>query len=266
MAALARRVPSVIHEANAVAGRANRFLAPKVTAVATSFETTGLLGAATAKAVMTGNPVRPQVVAAASAYRTPDTDGPLRLLVFGGSQGARVFADLARRRLPRCRPTSGAGFPWCSRAAGGCGPRPRRLCDGRLWRRGEALLRRPAGADRRGASGPVPVRRLVGQRTGGDRPALDPGAAAACPGQRPEDQRARAGARRRGDHGRAGVADAGTAGRSPRRIDGRSDRLATMAEAARSQGRPDAVARLADLVLAVADGLTPTRTQGHDQR
>jgi UDP-N-acetylglucosamine--N-acetylmuramyl-(pentapeptide) pyrophosphoryl-undecaprenol N-acetylglucosamine transferase len=89
MAAVARRVPTVIHEANAVAGRANRFLAGRVTAIATSFETTGLLGEAAVKAVVTGNPVRPRVVAAAAPFTVPSGEGPLRLLVFGGSQGAR---------------------------------------------------------------------------------------------------------------------------------------------------------------------------------
>ncbi len=94
LAATFRGVPTIVHEANAVMGRANRFLAKRVTAVATSFVETRLLGPAAAKSAMTGNPVRPKVIAAASPYDAPSPGGPFRLVVFGGSQGARVFSDL----------------------------------------------------------------------------------------------------------------------------------------------------------------------------
>jgi UDP-N-acetylglucosamine--N-acetylmuramyl-(pentapeptide) pyrophosphoryl-undecaprenol N-acetylglucosamine transferase len=94
LAAVLRRIPTVVHEQNGVLGRANRFLAPAVRAIATSF--TGLLDdkpRLAAKATATGNPVRPAVVeAAATPY--PDADGPFSILVFGGSQGARVMADV----------------------------------------------------------------------------------------------------------------------------------------------------------------------------
>lgn len=97
-----RGVPTLIHDANAVIGRANRLLAPRVTAIATTFE--GVFRdkpALAAKATLTGNPLRPAVVAAAAApYQT--ASGPLHLLVFGGSQGARIMADIvppAIRRL-----------------------------------------------------------------------------------------------------------------------------------------------------------------------
>jgi UDP-N-acetylglucosamine--N-acetylmuramyl-(pentapeptide) pyrophosphoryl-undecaprenol N-acetylglucosamine transferase len=94
LAAVWRSVPTLIHEANAVLGRANRVLAPRVSAIATTFPDVvpGSSNLA-ARASITGNPVRPSVVAEA---RTPypavaDT---LRLLVFGGSQGARIMADI----------------------------------------------------------------------------------------------------------------------------------------------------------------------------
>lgn len=93
-AALSLRVPTMVHEANAVMGRANRFLAGKVTAVATGFAETGLMGAAGAKAVHTGNPVRQRVLDARTPYEAPLPGGAFRLVVFGGSQGARVFSDL----------------------------------------------------------------------------------------------------------------------------------------------------------------------------
>ena len=60
-----------------------------------------------AKATLTGNPVRPAVIAAAATpYPRADADGPLRLLVFGGSQGARIMADIVPAAIeqlePRC--------------------------------------------------------------------------------------------------------------------------------------------------------------------
>jgi UDP-N-acetylglucosamine--N-acetylmuramyl-(pentapeptide) pyrophosphoryl-undecaprenol N-acetylglucosamine transferase len=88
-------VPTALHEQNAVLGRANRSLARYVTAIATSFAHTKFLNARTQrKARMTGNPVRDVVVAWASEpYAPPPNGGPYNLLVFGGSQGASFFAD-----------------------------------------------------------------------------------------------------------------------------------------------------------------------------
>jgi UDP-N-acetylglucosamine--N-acetylmuramyl-(pentapeptide) pyrophosphoryl-undecaprenol N-acetylglucosamine transferase len=88
-------LPTALHEQNAVLGRANRALAPYVTLIATSFERTKLLdGRTAAKARVTGNPVRDLVIERASrSYQPPAEDGPFSLLVFGGSQGARFFAD-----------------------------------------------------------------------------------------------------------------------------------------------------------------------------
>jgi UDP-N-acetylglucosamine--N-acetylmuramyl-(pentapeptide) pyrophosphoryl-undecaprenol N-acetylglucosamine transferase len=94
VAARLRRIPTLIHEQNAVLGRANRLLSARVRAIATSFP--GLLdhdSRLAAKAVHTGNPIRPVVVeAAATPY--PDPAAGFRLLAFGGSQGARIMADI----------------------------------------------------------------------------------------------------------------------------------------------------------------------------
>src|SRR5579871_4292569 len=94
LAAMLHGIPTVIHEQNGVLGRANRLLARRVQAIATGFR--GLLADdphLAAKVTHTGNPVRPAVVeAAAKPY--PEADGPLRILVFGGSQGARIMADV----------------------------------------------------------------------------------------------------------------------------------------------------------------------------
>jgi UDP-N-acetylglucosamine--N-acetylmuramyl-(pentapeptide) pyrophosphoryl-undecaprenol N-acetylglucosamine transferase len=105
-AATLRRIPTVIHDANAVMGRANRLLASRVSAIATGFP--GVVahdGELAAKATVTGNPVRPAVVAAATQpYPVRDMTAPLRLLVFGGSQGARVMADIVPGAIERLAP------------------------------------------------------------------------------------------------------------------------------------------------------------------
>ncbi len=95
VAACLRGIPTAVHEQNAVLGRANKLLAKRVTAIATSFEKTKFLdGRLAEKAVLTGNPVRQAVIdAAARGYEAPTADGVVRILIFGGSQGARFFAD-----------------------------------------------------------------------------------------------------------------------------------------------------------------------------
>jgi UDP-N-acetylglucosamine--N-acetylmuramyl-(pentapeptide) pyrophosphoryl-undecaprenol N-acetylglucosamine transferase len=102
LAAGLRRIPSVIHEQNGVMGRANRLLAPRVTAIATSFA--GVVDADPAlatKATRTGNPLRPAVLAAIAPYAPPEPNGQLRLLAFGGSQGARIMADVVPPAVER---------------------------------------------------------------------------------------------------------------------------------------------------------------------
>jgi UDP-N-acetylglucosamine--N-acetylmuramyl-(pentapeptide) pyrophosphoryl-undecaprenol N-acetylglucosamine transferase len=92
-AATRRSIPTLIHEQNAVMGRANRALAARVTAIAGGFMAQGE-GDAADKMVVTGNPVRPAVIEAAkSAYPSFNGEKPFRLLVFGGSQGAQFFSE-----------------------------------------------------------------------------------------------------------------------------------------------------------------------------
>lgn len=88
-------VPTVLHEQNAVMGRANRFLASRVNAVARGLPgPKGADAAIEAKSSMTGNPVRPRVAEAArQAYPDPHAE-KFHLLVVGGSQGARVMSDI----------------------------------------------------------------------------------------------------------------------------------------------------------------------------
>ncbi len=88
-------VPAIIHEQNAVMGRANRFLARRASLIATGFATVSGADAASAKLRHVGNPVRPAVIAAAATpWRPLGPPGSLNLLVFGGSQGARIMADI----------------------------------------------------------------------------------------------------------------------------------------------------------------------------
>jgi UDP-N-acetylglucosamine--N-acetylmuramyl-(pentapeptide) pyrophosphoryl-undecaprenol N-acetylglucosamine transferase len=103
LAATLRGIPTVIHEQNAVMGRANRFLAPRVAAIATGFPgVTAHDPALAAKTTHVGNPVRPAVIeAAARPYEVPRPDGAFRLLVFGGSQGARVMSEIVPPALAR---------------------------------------------------------------------------------------------------------------------------------------------------------------------
>ncbi len=92
MAATGLGVPSMLHEQNAVMGRANKALANRVQAIAGGFLPEGE-GPHAAKIVTTGNPVRPAVLAAAETpYRPSGPGEPFRLVVFGGSQGAQYFS------------------------------------------------------------------------------------------------------------------------------------------------------------------------------
>ncbi len=97
---------TVIHEQNAVLGRANRLLARRVGRIATGFaETAGLRPADRARAVYTGNPVRPAVRGVAQiAYRPARPGAPIELLILGGSQGARIFADIVPPALAALPP------------------------------------------------------------------------------------------------------------------------------------------------------------------
>jgi UDP-N-acetylglucosamine--N-acetylmuramyl-(pentapeptide) pyrophosphoryl-undecaprenol N-acetylglucosamine transferase len=100
-------VPTLVHESNAVLGRANRFLSSRVSAIATSLP--GVLDrdpALAAKTTTVGTPMRPAILAAAAVkFAVPESSGPLRLLVVGGSQGARVMADVVPGAIERLEPS-----------------------------------------------------------------------------------------------------------------------------------------------------------------
>ncbi|HKK30120.1 MAG TPA: UDP-N-acetylglucosamine--N-acetylmuramyl-(pentapeptide) pyrophosphoryl-undecaprenol N-acetylglucosamine transferase, partial [Alphaproteobacteria bacterium] len=98
-------VPVVVHEQNAVLGRANARLARYARLVATSFPQVEGLGRRPQQ--LTGNPIRDEVAAARTVpYHPSASDEPFRLLVFGGSQGAHVFSEVvpaACALLPPCQ-------------------------------------------------------------------------------------------------------------------------------------------------------------------
>lgn len=93
-AAWVTRTPLLLHEQNAILGRANRLAARWATMLATSFDAvTGL--PASCRFQKTGNPVREAIARLGEApYRGPNGNGSIRLLIVGGSQGARLFSDL----------------------------------------------------------------------------------------------------------------------------------------------------------------------------
>jgi UDP-N-acetylglucosamine--N-acetylmuramyl-(pentapeptide) pyrophosphoryl-undecaprenol N-acetylglucosamine transferase len=102
LAATLARLPTAIIEQNAVVGRANRLVMNKVKVVAAAFPIARFAPTDIAKIVLTGNPLRPEVEALWGApYKVPEAGGPLRLLVFGGSQGARAMSEIVPAALTR---------------------------------------------------------------------------------------------------------------------------------------------------------------------
>jgi UDP-N-acetylglucosamine--N-acetylmuramyl-(pentapeptide) pyrophosphoryl-undecaprenol N-acetylglucosamine transferase len=101
MAAQRDRIPTLIHEQNAVLGRGNRILAGKVHAIATAYPNVGLLAKGhRAKTHLVGNPVRDEVMALRDQpYPELTDDGVFRLLVTGGSQGATILSQVVPEGL-----------------------------------------------------------------------------------------------------------------------------------------------------------------------
>jgi UDP-N-acetylglucosamine--N-acetylmuramyl-(pentapeptide) pyrophosphoryl-undecaprenol N-acetylglucosamine transferase len=107
LAASSAGIPSLIHEQNAVLGRVNRYLAGRVNAIATASAQTDRLDAKYAeKTHVIGNPVREEVLRLRDQPFPPFTeDGLLRVLVTGGSQGARVLSEVVPDGLAMLPPS-----------------------------------------------------------------------------------------------------------------------------------------------------------------
>jgi UDP-N-acetylglucosamine--N-acetylmuramyl-(pentapeptide) pyrophosphoryl-undecaprenol N-acetylglucosamine transferase len=253
LAAVWRRVPSLIHDSNAVIGRANRLLAPRVTAIATTFpDMFANAPALAAKATLTGNPLRPAVLAAA-ALPYPAPGDPLRILVTGGSQGARIMADVVPAAITRLDPKLQARLAIIQQAR-----------EEDLSRVSQTYARVSVAAEIAPFFSDLPARmaasHLVISRSGAStvaelaaigRPAI----LVPLPHALDQDQFANAGVL----EGAGGALRLRQDDFTPQRLAneiavlaGKPQRLTAMAAAAKSVGRLDAAERLADLVLQVA--------------
>lgn len=98
LAAVRSGIPTLLHEQNAVLGRANRFLAKYSKGVAVGFKQVGALPSVVL--VETGNPIRPMVDSVLDTpYPKRKANGKFRLVVFGGSQGASIFSEVVPQAL-----------------------------------------------------------------------------------------------------------------------------------------------------------------------
>jgi UDP-N-acetylglucosamine--N-acetylmuramyl-(pentapeptide) pyrophosphoryl-undecaprenol N-acetylglucosamine transferase len=248
-------IPGIIHEANAVLGRANRFLSNRVNAIATSLP--GVLDrdpALAAKTTTVGTPMRPAILAAAAVkYAAPEPAGPFRLLVVGGSQGARVMADIVPGAIERLEPSLWRRLILTQQVREEDMARVRAVYD-RLKINAEMA---PFFSD---LPAKLASHHLVVSRSGAGTVAElaaigRPSILVPLPGSIDQDQFANAGV----------LSEAGGALRLPQ-SEFTSDRLASeisalaaepagltaMAVAARTVGRLDAAGRMADLVMKVA--------------
>jgi len=254
LAAGLRRIPSVIHEQNGVMGRANRLLAPRVTAIATSFA--GVVDAdpaLAAKATRTGNPLRPAVLAAIAPYAPPEPNGPLRLLAFGGSQGARIMSDVVPPAVERLDPAVRARLSVVQQAR----PEDLERVRATYARLGVAAEVAPFFQD---LPARIAAAHLVVSRSGASTVAElaalgRPAALVPLPHALDQDQLANA----RVLEAAGGAILLRQDVFTPERLDqeiaalaANPARLAAMASGARSAGAPDAADRLADLVMRVA--------------
>ena len=89
------RLPLVLHEQNGYLGLANRKLARKAQAIGIAFPKVAGMPATTAEIAQVGNPVRPAFLdIREQPYAASNANEPLRLLIMGGSQGARIFSEV----------------------------------------------------------------------------------------------------------------------------------------------------------------------------
>lgn len=248
-------IPTIVHDSNAVLGRANRLLSTRVSAIATSLP--GVLDrdpALAGKATVTGTPMRPAILAAAAVpYASSDATGPLRLLVVGGSQGARIMADIVPPAIERLEPALWGRLSLVQQVREEDMTRVRAVYD-RLKIEAELA---PFFVD-------LPARlaatHLVISRSGAGTVAElgaigRPSILVPLPGAIDQDQFANAGVLEKA----GGAIRISQTEFTPDRLAAEisalaadSERLTTMAASARSVGRLDAAERLADLAVKVA--------------
>jgi len=254
-AATRRKVPTIVHEQNAVMGRANKALAARVAAIAGGF-LDARRGRFADKIVVTGNPVRPAVLEAAKTPYQPSRAGePFRLLVFGGSQGAQFFSDAV--------PVAVAALPEAQRARLRVTQQARADDVGRVKQAYAALGMvvevLPFFSD---MAARIAAAHLVISRSGAStvseiavigRPAI----LVPYPYALDHDQAANAAALADAGGAEVHVQSSLTSERLAELIGSAlddPDRLASVAAAAKSAGKPDAARLLADLAEAIASG------------
>ena len=247
-AAAYKKIPSLIHEQNGVLGRVNRVFASRVDALACGVYPPSNAPKG-AKLVDMGNPLRAAAHALKDAPYAPPGEGPLNVLVFGGSQGASVFANLipaALAALPdglaprirltqQVRPAELAAVSAIYKSAGVDAElaeffddMPRRIVDAQLviCRSGASTMAELTGIGRPAILIPYPAA-MDDHQTANARPLADAGGAVMAQ--------------------EAGLTGAGLAGHIARILTDPAE-ATRMAGAAKGLGRPDAADRLADLV------------------
>ena len=255
--AMYHRLPRLIHEQNGVLGRVNKLFAARVDALTCgAYPVTNAPKGA--RMIDMGNPIRDAVKAAMAADYDAPGDGPLNLLIFGGSQGASVFADLvpaALAELPvemrdrlritqQVRSVEIAAVAAVYKSAGVTAElaeffddMPQRLAAAHLviCRSGASTVSELTAIGRPSILVPYPSA-MDDHQTANARPLADAGAAVLAP--------------------EAGLTGAGLAGHI-RAILSDPAKAREMAAAAKALGRPAAAADLADLVETLAEGRRP---------
>ncbi len=249
IAGIGQRRPTVIHEQNAVLGRVNRFLADKVDVVACAFPTLERAKPGVrARVHVVGNPVRPEIRALYDQpYQPPK--GEIRLLVTGGSQGARLLSEMT--------PLAVANLPEALRMRLSVQQQSRaESLEGAVKVYRDAVVPAEVAPFFRDMAGRLDRAHLVIGRAGAStccelavagRPSI------LIPFKAAADDHQRYNAKLLADAGGAEVAiedvltlDVFT--KALATLLGDPERLGRMAEAARSVAQPDAAERLADLV------------------
>jgi len=265
LAAISLRIPVVIHEQNAVLGRVNRLLAGFTAAIATSYrQTRGLKARLARRAVLTGNPVRQDILKLRDLpFPEFNAQSAFRILVVGGSQGAKVLADVVpaaidllppelKRRIritQQCREAdveTVRDLYTRARVAAECSAYITDMADKLrlahlvIARAGASTLSELTAVGRPSILVPLPTA-MDDHQTANARDVADQGGARLIP-QSEFTPEALAGVIR-------AFADA-------------PERLAEMAASARAAGRPEAAAHLAELIARVAGASTRTITGG----
>jgi UDP-N-acetylglucosamine--N-acetylmuramyl-(pentapeptide) pyrophosphoryl-undecaprenol N-acetylglucosamine transferase len=261
IAARLRRLPAMLHEQNAVLGKANRLVLGGAGRVATSFARTQFVAADDRRACLVGNPVREPVRSLRDLpYRAPGEGRVIDLLVFGGSQGAASFSRVvpeailslpvalrARIRLvQQCRPedlehvrTRYAAAAVVAKLAPFFADLPKRLAAAHLviGRSGASTVAELSTIGRPSILIPYP-HAADDHQSANARAFEATGACIVIP--------------------HASFTSAALASHLSALFEA-PQRLATMAAAAHAAGRPDAAARLADLVVElIGHPLTPS--------